>query len=62
MTVAWNQWPKTVEEALLAIEALEFQEVVTGQAVTAYESIVLTNELMKDICRRIMKIEADHAF
>jgi len=59
--VAWNQWPKTVEEVMLAIEAIEFKEVITGQTVSPYESIVLTNELMKDICRRIIRLEADRA-
>lgn len=60
MNALWNITPHTVEELLNSLEAVKFYETVYGQAAPVEHSIVLTNELMTDLMRRVLRLEADN--
>jgi len=57
MTELWNTTPRTVEEATTSLIAVKFYEALFGEAPPAEQSIILTNDLMYDILRRIKKLE-----
>ena len=60
MTELWNTTPRTLEECLRSIESLRFYETIYSENAPVEYSIVLTNDLMVDLIRRIMRLEADN--
>lgn len=60
MNALWNVTPHTIEELLKSLESVKFYETVYGQAAPVEHSIVLTNELMIDLMRRVLRLEADN--
>lgn len=60
MAELWNSTPRTVEELAASLEAIEFYETLYGERISVDESIVLTNAVMLDIVRRIIRLESDY--
>lgn len=49
----WNQTPANINEAIVSIESLLAWEQMYGQQVPYDYSIVMTNQLMLDILRKL---------
>lgn len=62
MNALWNTTPRTLEELLNSLEAVKFYETVYGEAAPMEHSIILTNDLMTDLMRRILRLEAENGF
>lgn len=57
MNDTYNRYPETLEELMISIEAVQFKEQVTGKPAPYEESIVLTHNMMKDLVRRLQRLE-----
>lgn len=57
MNALWNTSPRTIEEAITAVEAVKCWEAIYNQPCPFEMSIVLTNDLMLDMMRRIHHLE-----
>jgi len=55
--MTFNRFPKTIEEFMIAAEAQQFAEQVSDGQVSDEHQIVMTVELMKDIARRVRRLE-----
>ncbi len=58
MSALWNVTPRTVEEAIVSVEAVKCYETIYGETCPPEMSVLLTNELMLDIMRRIVRLES----
>lgn len=57
----WVNHPRTVDEALKALEKVACYELMFNEPAPAESVVLLTNELMMDILRRITRLETEHA-
>lgn len=58
--MTFNRFPRTLEEFMISAEAQQFNEQVNGGKTAPELEIVMTVELMKDIVRRIRRLENRH--
>ena len=61
MNTLWNTEPNNVEELVRSLEAIKFYETVYGERAPFEQGIILTNDLMLDVMKRLLRLEAGHA-
>lgn len=58
MSALWNITPRNLEEGIVAVEAVKCYETIYGEPCPPEMSIILTNDLMLDVMRRIIRLES----
>jgi len=58
MSALWNTTPRNLEEAITAVEAVKCYETIYGEYCPPEMSIILTNDLVLDVMRRIIRLES----
>lgn len=61
MNTLWNTEPNNVEELVRSLEAIKFYGTVYGERAPFEHGIILTNDLMLDVMKRLLRLEAGHA-